>query len=478
MKQGAFRSMFNVQCSMLNVRLFSLSVIRPLSSVLCLLISVLCPLTSDLCLAADIAPRDRWYIDYDNPSLHRLEIRRGSTLILEPTVRQNGTAVDLTDATNVFLAYKAINATNFYAVTGSVYSATGGVIQIRWTSAQETTNSALVGDIYITSTNATAVRCPLAITLTADAMYQSTATNPTPRTSIDGATTTVLNPGLFPWFYLVGSPIVGQSITWNGTNWIPSSAGAGDMVTAMYDPAGAHTTVVFVTDTRLTDSRAPLAHTQAWSTISSAPTSLSGYGVTDAVIYATDTRLTDSRAPLGHTQAWSTISSAPTSLSGYGVTDAVIYATDARLTDSRAPLGHTQAWSTISSAPTSLSGYGITDTVNNASSLTNWPVQFSTIYSNNITGSNNILVANGNCQILVVTAPCTNYLPTRLSTAFESIYVQFNIGANTFSVNTNNVAIGTNYLGQGSWPVFRTNGVQGLHFLGNYGDTYWRGFPL
>jgi hypothetical protein len=199
--------------------------------------------------AADIAPRDRWYIDYDNPSLHRLEIRRGSTLILEPTVRQNGTAVDLTDATNVFLAYKAINATNFYAVTGSVYSATGGVIQIRWTSAQETTNSALVGDIYITSTNATAVRCPLAITLTADAMYQATATNPTPRTSIDGATTTVLNPGLFPWFYLVGSPIVGQSITWNGTNWIPSSAGAGDMVTAMYDPAGGASQVAFATNT-------------------------------------------------------------------------------------------------------------------------------------------------------------------------------------------------------------------------------------
>ena len=40
--------------------------------------------------------------------------------------------------------------------------------------------------------------------------------------------------------------------------------------------------VVLNNDSRLSDSRTPLAHTQAWSTITSTPTTLSGYGISDA----------------------------------------------------------------------------------------------------------------------------------------------------------------------------------------------------
>ena len=35
-------------------------------------------------------------------------------------------------------------------------------------------------------------------------------------------------------------------------------------------------------DVRLSDARTPLAHNQAWSTITTTPTTLSGYGITDA----------------------------------------------------------------------------------------------------------------------------------------------------------------------------------------------------
>ena len=66
------------------------------------------------------------------------------------------------------------------------------------------------------------------------------------------------------------------------------------------------TEVVYGTDTRLTNSRTPLAHNQAWSTITTTPTTLSGYGITDAVAN-TDPRLTDARTPLAHNQAESTI---------------------------------------------------------------------------------------------------------------------------------------------------------------------------
>lgn len=43
----------------------------------------------------------------------------------------------------------------------------------------------------------------------------------------------------------------------------------------------------------------PAAHNQAWSTITSTPTTLSGYGITDGVA-TSDSRLTDARAPTAH----------------------------------------------------------------------------------------------------------------------------------------------------------------------------------
>jgi hypothetical protein len=44
-------------------------------------------------------------------------------------------------------------------------------------------------------------------------------------------------------------------------------------------------------------------------------------GVNEAV-YANDSRLSDARTPVAHNQAWSTITSTPTTRSGYGITDA------------------------------------------------------------------------------------------------------------------------------------------------------------
>jgi hypothetical protein len=54
----------------------------------------------------------------------------------------------------------------------------------------------------------------------------------------------------------------------------------------------AYTSLAYVTAT-------PRSHTQAWSTITSTPTTLSGYGITDAVS-SSDARLADSRTPTAH----------------------------------------------------------------------------------------------------------------------------------------------------------------------------------
>ena len=138
--------------------------------------------------------------------------------------------------------------------------------------------------------------------------------------------------------------------------------------TAAYSNA---TAFVLANDSRLTDARAPLAHTQNYTTIMSAPwltveADPIWSGVSNTVVYTNDVRLTDARTPTAHTQDYSTITSAPwltveADPIWSGVSNTVVYTNDVRLTDSRAPLAHNQAWNTVTNTPTTISGYGITD---------------------------------------------------------------------------------------------------------------------
>ena len=85
----------------------------------------------------------------------------------------------------------------------------------------------------------------------------------------------------------------------------------------------------------------------------------------------------------GHSHAFSTLTSKPTALSGYGITDAVpanrkvnnkALSSDISLTASdvgAAASGHSHAFSTLTSKPTTLSGYGITDAVPNTRKVNN-----------------------------------------------------------------------------------------------------------
>jgi hypothetical protein len=189
------------------------------------------------------------------------------------------------------------------------------------------------------------------------------------------------------------SATTGQVAAWNGSAWAPAAAGGYTLPNATTSTLGglivgtglsvtsgtvsvsygtSSSTACVGNDARLSDSRTPTAHDQAWSTITSTPTTLSGYGITDAV-GSSDARLTDSRTPTAHNQAWSTITSTPTTLSGYGITDAV-GSSDSRLTDSRTPTAHTHglgdltqggattgqviAWSGSAWAPATVSGGG------------------------------------------------------------------------------------------------------------------------
>lgn len=139
---------------------------------------------------------------------------------------------------------------------------------------------------------------------------------------------------------------------------------------------------------------APMIHNHVWGDITvGKPTTLGGYGITDGVTptalagalapYATiasvfDKAASDARyAAIVHTHGWGSITGTPTTLGGYGITDAytkvqhdssltpyalVASVYDKASSDARyATIAHTQAFSTITGLPTTLAGYGITD---------------------------------------------------------------------------------------------------------------------
>ncbi len=70
-------------------------------------------------------------------------------------------------------------------------------------------------------------------------------------------------------------------------------------------PAGPAGTTDYTQLTNVPSTFTPSAHNQAWSTITSTPTTLSGYGITDAVV-SSDSRLTDARTPTAHKASHST----------------------------------------------------------------------------------------------------------------------------------------------------------------------------
>jgi hypothetical protein len=118
------------------------------------------------------------------------------------------------------------------------------------------------------------------------------------------------------------------------------------------------------------------ATSNIWSNISGTPTTISGYGITDAFdgAYGSLTGVPSTFTPAAHNQAWSTITGTPTTISGYGITDAF-----------------DGAFGSLSSTPTTISGYGITDAQSTLVSGTN----IKTINGSTLLGSGNITISGG-----------------------------------------------------------------------------------
>jgi hypothetical protein len=175
-------------------------------------------------------------------------------------------------------------------------------------------------------------------------------------------------------------------------------------IAASYQPLSSNLTGLGANNAAYYLARANHTGTQAASTITGLGTAApldvaaSGNASSTQVVKGSDTRLSDSRTPTAHNQAFSTITATPTTLVGYGITDAV-GAGDSRLTDARTPTTHNQAWSTITGTPTTLSGYGITDGFTEAS-VRATPLTGFTSGAGTITATDSVLTAiqklNGN----------------------------------------------------------------------------------
>jgi len=126
--------------------------------------------------------------------------------------------------------------------------------------------------------------------------------------------------------------------------------------------------------------------------------------VDGSVVRTNDSRLTNSRA--ASTAAWSVITGTPTTLAGYGITDAV-GTNDSRLTNARA--ASSADWSVLTSIPTTISllatNDGSTLTNLNASSLASGTV------ATNYLSQNGAYLTNLNASNLASGTVATNRLP-------------------------------------------------------------------
>ena len=109
----------------------------------------------------------------------------------------------------------------------------------------------------------------------------------------------------------------------------------------------------------------------AFSDLTSTPTTISGYGITDAFdgAYSSLSGIPTSFTPNTHTQPFSSLTNLPTTLAGYGITDAFDgdYNNLTNVPSTFTPSAHNQAWSTITGTPTTIAGYGITDSYTDSS---------------------------------------------------------------------------------------------------------------
>jgi hypothetical protein len=166
----------------------------------------------------------------------------------------------------------------------------------------------------------------------------------------------------------------------------PPTTDASLLTTGTLAAARLPASVVLTSDSRLSDARTPTTHSHAVADVTGLQTALdskqaagsyaaashthsyadlSGKPSLFSGSYADLTSVPSTFTPAAHNQAWSTITATPTTLSGYGITDAV-GSSDSRLADSRTPTIHVHGNITNAGAIGSASGQIVVTTTSGA----------------------------------------------------------------------------------------------------------------
>jgi hypothetical protein len=201
------------------------------------------------------------------------------------------------------------------------------------------------------------------------------------------------------------------------------------------------------------------ATSNIWSNISGTPTTIAGYGITDAFdgAYGSLTGVPSTFTPAAHNQTWSTITGTPTTISGYGITDAF-----------------DGAFGSLSGTPTTISGYGITDAQATLVSGTN----IKTINNTPLLGSGNISISGGSggtdsatVSSIILADVDSAYVQARQSGGGGSGTVD---SAQTISLITNTVD--SNYvISRAAGGISMSGGVNTYAYIADSGQTVFTG---
>lgn len=158
-----------------------------------------------------------------------LQLRRGETKLIRWRFLENGTAISIPLAATVLMNYKAPGATGGYNVaTGTIYNATGGTVQIYWTSAMNPTNRVSDYDVTVADTTATLCRAFGRLNLDSQVAVGVATSAPGVVTLIDWATVVNNNVGSAPFATSEATGTVTKIIAGTGATVSPTS-GVGDV---------------------------------------------------------------------------------------------------------------------------------------------------------------------------------------------------------------------------------------------------------
>jgi hypothetical protein len=225
--------------------------------------------------------------------------------------------------------------------------------------------------------------------------------------------------------------------------------------------------------------------TTAFSNITSTPTTIAGYGITDALELGTSSTTALAGDTALFDGAFASLTSKPTTIAGYGITDALALGTSSTTALAGDTALFSGAFADLTSKPTTIAGYGITDAANTSAETTfTADVKFDTGVEEKfatLTGSTGVTTmdcANGHIHYLTTPAGDITANFTNLGLTAEyatNLTVIINQGVTPYEVAAVQIggAAQTIEWQGGSAPTGNANGIDSFSFtILNDGGTY------